>query len=289
MKVVYMVNSQCDTNCFHCYRDKSLVEKNVDECENDIRCLMEQGHEVVIAGAEVLCDMRKIGLYKLVDQKYLLSNGILLANNPIIFKNLAFHGIEKIQISWHIGFSVLAGSVPNGVILQAIRNIQQEGLDLVVSCVIGNRNFDKLNEMVKLLIENVIKEVKFLQLMPIDKKTIPYILTEHQKEIFLDRVRQARQRYAKDILYVRLHANFNSTLTDKSIEAKRLGLFCPASKEFVVVEVDGKIYPCPFLTDEEFCMGSMQKGQMIINRSIDHDGRNCLAEKILKSEIAREI
>ena len=40
--------------------------------------------------------------------------------------------------------------------------------------------------------------------------------------------------------------------------------------QFVVVEVDGKIYPCPFLTDEEFCMGSMQKGQMIINRSIDH-------------------
>lgn len=283
MKVVYMVNNECNTNCFHCYRDKNLVEKSIDECENDINHLIKQGHEVVVAGAEVLCDLEKVRLYKLVDQKYLLSNGIILANNPIIFKKLDFYGIEEIRMSWHIEFPNLARSVPNSIILRAIRNIQQEGFNLIVSCVISNTNFCKLAEIVKLLIKNGIKEVKFMQLMPTNKKTAPYLLTEYQKGIFLNDVKRMRQRYAKDILCIRLHANFNATLTKRSIEAKQSGLFCPAGKEFIVVEANGKIYPCPFLANDEFCIGYMQEGRLVISRSINHDGRNCIAEKILKS------
>jgi MoaA/NifB/PqqE/SkfB family radical SAM enzyme len=278
MKIVYMVNGKCNTNCFHCYRDKRSREKSVEECENDIKHLKEQGHEVVVAGAEVLCDLEKIKLYKLVGQKHLLSNGILLADNPAILKQLAFYGIEEVKMSWHIGFPELAKSVPEDIILHAIRNIRRDDLMLEIGCVISNTNFNKLDEIVGLLIKNGIKEVKFIQLMPTNKKTFPYLLSECQKGIFFDQIKRMRQTYAKEALCIRLHANFNMALTDRSVEAKRLGLFCPAGKELIVVEYDGKIYPCPFLANEKYLIGRMENGRLAINRNIENDGKNCLAE-----------
>lgn len=282
MKVIYMVNSTCNTRCFHCYRGGSFVEKDIMECKKDIEYLLQQGHEVVTAGAEVLCDIEKLSLYQLVGQDYLLSNGILLADNSKIFEKLSFYGIRKVALSWHIGFPELVSSIPEDVTLRAVRNIQREKMEMLVSCVISNRNFSQLDRISEILLENGIREVKFLQLMLSNEKMIPYLLNESQKDYFLEQIEKMRQKYSRDVFCIRLHANFNSSSTNKSQIAKQEGLFCPAGNEVVVIETDGRIFPCPFMADEKFLIGKMQGGRMTINRRIYNNGQNCLAESLFR-------
>lgn len=276
MKAIYMINSTCNTNCFHCYRGEA-IKKDILQCEKDIKSLINQGHQIVVAGAEVLCEPQKLRLYQLVGQDYLLSNGIILTKNPSIIEKLHLHGIRKVILSWHIGFTELTKSIPEAITLRAIKNLQREKVALSINCVIGNKNFNRLEEMATRLIDQGVQEVKFLQLMPTNRRIIPYLLTTAQKEIFFQKVVSLRQRYSKDVLCVRLHANFNATLTRKAMVAKQEGSYCPAGKSLVVIETDNRIYPCPYMASVRFCMGELIEGQVIIRRNIENDGRGCCA------------
>jgi MoaA/NifB/PqqE/SkfB family radical SAM enzyme len=284
MKVVYMINSKCNTNCFHCYRNKKYQDKSVGECEKDIMCLLKLGHEVIVAGAEVLLNPEKIRLYKLVNQNYLLSNGILIAKNPSILEKIPSFGIKKIELSWHIGFPKLLESVPENIVLKAINNINNAGLQTAINCVINNQNYDKADEMIRRFIENRVKSVKFLQIVPCNEKAIPFLMNSYQKNIFLEKIKKLRMEIDENTLHIGLHGSFNADITKKRKELKRLGLFCLAGHDFAVIESDGNIYPCPLLTDKRFYIGFMRHGEMVIdygNNYINHNGRNCLACKVL--------
>lgn len=282
MQVVYMVTDKCNASCPHCYKAKhQSLGKSFEECESDIRHLIQQGHQVIVAGAEVLSDFEKVRLYKLANQGYLLSNGILLANDHGIFEKLSQCGISRIVVSWHIEFPRLISALPEHITKRAIAGIQKNNFDLQVNCVIGSENVGKLDKIIMRLLENGVRDVKFFQLMPINDSLDQYKLSEEQKKHFLEDIQDMRRRYEQSDIRIGLHANFNADLTEKSREARNAGLFCPAGKELVVVETDGRIYPCPFLSQDQFQIGQMQGGRMRIFKSIEHDGRDCLAEKLL--------
>lgn len=284
MKIVYMINDQCNTACFHCYRGKYVYEKDVKECERDISCLLNQGHEIVVAGAEVLLEPEKIKLFQINKQNHLLTNGIIIASNPSILEMIYSRGIRRIEISWHIGFTRLIKSMPEEETIEAIKRIRERGFELQVNCVICNENFDQAKVIAETVLKNGVSEVRFLQLMATSEKTLPYLLSEYQKEYFLEDIQKIRQAYEKNVLRTILHGNFNANLTSKSAKAKQSGLFCPAGKEFAVVESDNRVYPCPYLVSDNFCIGFLREGRVTMTREFEHDGCNCIAEKLLQNK-----
>lgn len=285
MKIVYMVTNRCNANCPHCYNRKSKTtkkEKSLIECEQNIISLRAMGHEVIVAGSEVLCDPEKLFLYQSIGQKYLLSNGIIPAKTPSIFCRLGMAGISEVRLSWHYNFPELSGQFPEEITLQAIKNAKSNKFIVCLNCVVGSPNFALMEALCEKAFELGVKEVNFIKLLPMNAKVRRFRLTNNQTKKVIDAVSVLREKYSKETLCVRLHANFNSELTVKSREAKKSGSFCPAGKEFLVIATNGDIYPCPFLQEKRFRIGCLCGGFLRIEKNFDHDGRNCLASSIYK-------
>ena len=122
------------------------------------------------------------------------------------------------------------------------------------------------------------------QLLPVRNELKEYQLTYDQKEKFFVEVKEARQIYSKDILFVGFHGSFSPKLSKKSIVASNAKEFCPAGKKLFVIETNNNLYPCPFLTQDQFRIGSFVNGQLRIEKNFPNDGEMCLAEKLLKGE-----
>jgi len=279
MKIVYMLTDECNSNCFHCYKKRWGRRRELCDSLKDIENLLQEGHEIIVAGAEVLLNPELLEIYKMVGQKYVLSNGILLAVDIKNFDSLIVNGINKIRISWHIGFQEKLNSILEWIIKKAIKNAQKIGFSVQINCIINNGNYLHIQEIINSVLKNNIRELRFLQFLPIRKDLIKFQLTQEQKYEFLRSVEKVRGEYAKNKLCISLHANFSPTLSKKSLAAQQHGLFCPAGKSFAVIETDNKIYPCPFLNEERYCIGLFQKGRVLINREISNPGKVCLAEK----------
>ncbi|MBU4579715.1 radical SAM protein [Patescibacteria group bacterium] len=282
MKIVYMITDECNTRCLHCYKKKGKsIKRSVSECKKDIKNLLKKEHQVITAGAEILCNPKILQVYQLVKQNYLLSNGIILANNPEIFEQLILYGINKVEISWHIGFQSVLNQIPEHVIRKAILNAQKKGLLVQINCVISNKNYTLIKNICQKSLSIGVRHLKLFQLLPTRREMLKFQLTETQKASVIKQAQESRQVHDRETLYLQLHPNFNSQITKKSIKAKKNGLFCLAGKDFAVVETDNRVYPCPFLSQDQFCIGTFHEGQLIINKKIKHDGKDCLAEKLL--------
>lgn len=278
-----MVSDRCNTNCFHCYRRReNIIKKNIRDCKKDISDLMEKGNEVIIAGSEILCSIEMLQLHKIVGQKYIISNGILLSKNENIAQKIIENGIKRVGISWHYGFQHRLNGISENTLLKAIRNVKDVGLEVEIHCVISNENYQLVDKFREIISKLGVRKIKFVQLVMVREELRRYQLTNCQKNIFFDLIKKARKKYKKEELYVEMHGNFNPSMSSKSIETKKFGLFCPAGKGFIEIDTDNNIYPCPFLHGEQFRIGRYDNGKIMINteKIIKHDGKVCLAEKI---------
>lgn len=289
-RIIYAVTDICNTECAHCYR-RCCPEKNpkiarkLSDCKKDVRALMKKGFQVRINGAEVLTNLDYLNLYPLVGQDDLLTNGIILAKQPELGEQLMKHGIKKVRISWHIGFQNVLNTIDENIIKQAISNSLKAGLDVLIAVVIGNTNFHALNEISKQVLKVGVKKLELFQLMPVRDEMRRYTLTAFQKEAVFRQVQMLYKRYRKEELYIQFYGNFNSRLTEKSINASNQGSFCPAGKSFFIIETTNIIYPCPFLEQSQFRMGRLENGEFKLEKTIDNDGKSCLAEKTLITNI----
>jgi len=282
MRIVYTLTGVCNSNCLHCYRKGSLaIARDLSECEKDILVLRNKGYQITLAGAEVLTNEEYLGLYQLVGQDYLLSNGILLAKNSELCNKLISYRINKVHISWHIGFQSIISNIQESIIKKAIENSLKSGLEITVNCVISNRNFLLLEKISKQVLKIGAKKIRLLQLLPVQKELKRYQLTGDQKNAVFEQVKRLRQIYSKEVLDVRLHGNFSPMLAEKSIQSSNEGKFCPAGNNFFTIEINNKVYPCPFLTQPQFQLGFWRDGQIIIENTIPNNGKSCLAEKLL--------
>jgi len=242
-----------------------------------------QGHQMIVAGAEILTNLDYLQVYALAGQKYLLTNGILLSQDVNLPHKLIACGIEEVCISWHIGSGDILSSISDDVIETAIYNCLKAGLKAKVSCVLCNRNYNLLaNEIVPRVQTTGVNALRLFQLMPVRAELKQYQLTAAQKEEVLRVVKQLREFFNKFVFRIEVQGSFGATkLTEKRRLASRNGLFCPAGKTLVVVETDNQVYPCPFLTQSQFRMGYWENGQLNIERKFSNDGTCCVAEKLL--------
>ena len=89
MSVVELyATSKCNHSCNHCYLTYESIW-NPDVLIDTAKSLFEQGYKVRINGAEILTNPDYLKAYKVCKQKFLLTNGILLADgNSYLFDNI---------------------------------------------------------------------------------------------------------------------------------------------------------------------------------------------------------
>ena len=289
-RIIYAVTDNCNTECAHCYRrccpeKKPKIARELSDCKKDVSALMKKGFLVRINGAEVLTNSDYLNLYPLVGQDYLLTNGIILSKQPELCEQLMEYGIKQVRFSWHIGFQNVLNNIDERIIKQAISNSLKAGLDVLIAVVIGNTNFHALDEISKQVLKAGVKKLELFQLMPVRDEMRKYTLTASQKEAVFRQVQMLYKRYRKDELYIQFYGNFNTRLTEKSINASNQGSFCPAGKSFFIIETTNIIYPCFFLEQPQFEMGCLENGKFKLEKTIDNDGKSCLAEKTLITNI----
>jgi MoaA/NifB/PqqE/SkfB family radical SAM enzyme len=276
-----MLSDVCNTQCIHCYKQTVQPNiKNVLQCKKEIGELKKQGHKIIVAGNEILMDLRYLEIYEFLEQDYILSNGILLAEKEDILLELVSHGIKKVHISWHFGFQNILNKISEDVIKKAINKCLKAGLMVRVNCVISNKNCFDLKNICQQVVSIGAKELQLFQLLPVGPDLFRYQLLSEDKGGVVRMVKEIRNVYKKEELKLSLHPNFSSPLSTKGKLLAQEGKFCPAGKDFCTISTDNKVYPCPFLMSPDFQIGFWDGHHLKISDTTN-DGRKCLAEKLL--------
>lgn len=260
-----------------------MLKRTVAECRRDLLNLFSRGHIVYLVGAEVLTDLAYLETYRLARQRWVATNGLLLASDSGICQKLLTAGVKKARISWHIGFQHLLNDIPDDVIQRAIRNALEAGMEVEVFCVIGNPNFNLLaDEIAPKVLDVGVGSLRLFQLMPMRPKMKQYQLTTSQKLSVFEQADWLSRCYADKGFEIIVDENFGP---NERIEKDRLafarGEFCLAGKYYFVIDTDNKVYPCTFLSSPRFQIGVWENGQIKITRPFFHDGCVCAAEKEL--------
>ncbi len=250
--VILMVNDReaCNMECTHCY----LPYEGVRTPENVVELVknLKDRYRVVIAGSETLVDLGYLEAYEKAGQKYILTNGVLLAQKPEIFDELERHGIEEIWLSLHFGIQKDLHSVPEKIINDVVSQAKEKGFKVWITVVISPENYNQVNEMcakVKKMGADTIGFLKYIKLGCANAEERE-VLKGKERQEFFDLVQQARDQYAKDDLNIVLHGNFGPRKGSKGEQLAQQNEFCHAAEKIFAIDPDGNVYGCPFLMNE---------------------------------------
>lgn len=270
-KITLMLNNRCNWNCKHCYLPGGK-DKSPEMALQQAKQLIQDGYEVNPAGAEVLLEPRYLEIYQLAGQKYLLTNGLAIARDPSLLTLIKFYGIEEIRLSRHYLIHEDLNGAPLFEIDSAIRLVIKSGIKLIIQSVTDCRNYKGIIDACRDAKSIGAQGIRFIRLMNSGHATNfdnHLFLTKDQVRTVLEQIQSVKAIYSKNDLVIMRSATFGP----------KTGCFCPAADEFFAISTDDQIYPCTFMMDPKYVIGSLQKGKMVINKSIfnNPDRTLCLA------------
>jgi MoaA/NifB/PqqE/SkfB family radical SAM enzyme len=282
MQAILMVNSkqECNLRCLHCYLPYGGMRTPEDALETT-KQLQDHGHQVIIAGSETLVDPSYLKAYQQAGQKYLLTNGILLHRDNYLYDALQEHGIKAIRSSIHFGLEDELRSASPYTVAEVLGKAQQRGIRTEVSTTITPNNYLDVQGMCKIAKGYGVSSIQFLKMIKsgrgIDRET----LNPEQILEFFDLVQEARTRYSKDDLDIRVHGNFSARPGSKGEKSASRNCYCNGGKSIVAIDPDDKVYSCPFTMGPDAVIGHLNKGEIVIERELFSNKRDrCIADLV---------
>ncbi len=251
-KIILMVNDKaaCNANCDCCYLNYIGV-RDPEEVLRIIKNLRDR-FRIAIAGSEILVDLKYLEAYKEVGQKYILTNGILLNEKPELYDILKGYGIEEIQVSLNFRGQKEENKFTEKMIPKVVQEAKEKGFYVRVACIITPKNYQCVEEICDSVKEMGADAVFFLNYVksgsPEDEEK--EILTQDLKERFFALVDEARKKYTKDELEIRVNGNFGPKNCSVGQELVEQNEYCPAGKMVFAVAPDNTVYGCPFLMNK---------------------------------------
>ncbi|MFH1399617.1 MAG: radical SAM protein [Candidatus Woesearchaeota archaeon] len=245
---IVFANSQCNTQCNHCYVPL-LGERDPGELVDIVHALQAQDFAVTIAGTETLLNPGYLDAYQAAGQHYLLTNGLLLLQQPDLFERMHNKGIDDLRISLHFGIHELLGCVPESQVREAIELSQKEGFKVVLNTVIADKNYQYADGMCQEAKAIGMDGIHFIRYLPIGRGEFlsgVKTLTPEQRVDFFNIIMQARAVLPKKDLEIVIHGNFGPRRDTKGEIMATRDEYCPAGREQFVITPDNIVYPCPF-------------------------------------------
>ncbi len=268
MKIALFVNSNCNAKCSHCYISYS-GSRSPEDTLKTVKHLQGQEHEVIITGSETLLNLGYLQSYQQAEQKYLLTNGLLLHKNKSLYEIIKKHSIEELRLSLHFGIEDELKAVPEKVVAKVLKDAKEKGFKTQVAVTITSNNYQNIGEMCKQVVEYGANSVQFFRFVGRGRgeSLLDQSLSEEQVQEFFDQVVELRHFY-KDSLRIKPFGNFGPRKGSKGERMSEENNYCPALNDFIVISPDNNIYGCPFLMGSEHIVGRYQGGQILIEKDL---------------------
>ena len=278
-KVMIMCCSQCNLRCEHCYISYT-GNRDPDELLQLVKFLKER-YQIVLNGAEVLTNLDYLKSYQEVGQRYILSNGLVLYEDPSVIDTLRQYGLDSISISYHFGIHDQISLIPSSHLERVFELLNSNGFNFRLMTTITSKNYNMLEEMCERTLElggrGLYLTNYILQGNALEKGESSLILTQEQIDIFFTELMKCREKYDKDKLLIERDAGFGINRLSNHDH-----FMCPSINNQVILTPDNSLYPCIFLAKPGYEIGKLIDGKLWIYDEYFNinDGRHCFAKEI---------
>lgn len=266
--ILWECTLRCNLSCIHCgsdcKKDAAIQDMPSEDFFNAIDQIIDSVNPnktmIVLTGGEVLLrkDLIEIGsgLYQRGFPWGIVTNGMLLNKQRI--NSLLEVGLRAITVSldgleashnWLRGNAKSFSNAINAIkLLPNVPNIEYD----VVSCV-NQKNFNELDQIKDLLINNGVKDWRIFTVFPIGraKENTDLQLTPNCFKELFDFIKQTRQEGK-----IKLSYGCEGFLGDYEKEVRDNFFFCRAGINIASILSDGSISACPSLR-ENFIQGNI--------------------------------
>ena len=240
--------------------------------------VLSKKYNVSLNGTELLLNMGYLNSLLYLNQDRVLTNGLVINNNPELLIELKKSGIKWICMSYHFDLHAMVSNVDPKIILENIKMIKKLGMKVEIMTTISKVNFSNILSIIEQSISMGVDCIRFTnyfnsgnaQTMNGDN----FVLSDSEIEYFFDQFYHAKDIYSNDILIRR------SGLFDRDMRKRCSSYYCPAGENCVSITPDLKVYPCPFLVKDGYDIGKYEDGHILIEKEINYDHSRCLTHSI---------
>ncbi len=256
----------CNTRCTGCYvfdsgSYRARVQRTDAEILYDIENLTSKGYTVYPTTTEILMMRDYLRILQTVGAKSVLTNGILITEQPEISEQLKSIGIEQIIITGNFENSGLS-LTPNKLIERAIDTINASKLGILLRITITPENLEAIPDMVRSCASRGIRIIEFMRYVPLGNSGA-VSLNDEQTRRFFSILEQMRKDYPD--IYLAPTGTFGTQYRKKQWK-------CTSGYTYFAIGLDNLVYPCIFLTQAENAIGKYEGGEIIIQRNFEAAG-----------------
>ncbi len=263
-RVIWDVTTQCNLKCRHCYNE-SGQRKGLSPLQ--LHTIAEKLSRsgiffITLSGGEPLMEPEIWNIIKQFKSKkkklQLISNGTLITQR--VAKKLKNYNIDSIQVSidglekTHDYQRQMEGCFKKSI--NAIQNLVDEGIPVVVNTLVSQRNIEEIPGLINFLVQLGVTEFRTSRLILMGRGTDleqEVLSPEQAKKLTLYILEQRKNR--KDITIS--PDECMCFLGEKIHEYNLSWQGCPAGRTEGAVDAQGNVYPCIFMTHDEFNMGNL--------------------------------
>lgn len=276
-EIFLLVTTECNWNCSHCYLEHN--KKMSYEQANEIIKSLGNKYKITLLGGEILTNPEFIKLFPLINQDYLLTNGLALYQFPVLFDQLIENRIRTLSFSYYFDYDEYFCGVPQNIVKSTIVQSAKRKMNITLNTVIANFNYTGIEKMCEEAIELGASVLKFHNYINIGnaEHNSDYLLTQDQIDYFFSELIRLRKKY-NNLITLKYHRSFGGcpgTAEETMIANNRL---CWAGTEYIVIDSEYNIFSCPFVMHKGLEIGYYRNGKLFkTNGLIEENRRECIA------------
>lgn len=280
-ELIIMACSQCNINCKHCY----ISYKGNRSASNLLELVKKLSHNYIINinGAEILTNIDYLKSYDYIGQKFLMTNGKAIYDNPYIVNQLKYNGINSISMSYHFDIQNDISIMNYDMLNKVIEILKQYDMNFRLLTTINSKNYMSIQSMCDNAFKLGARGIKFTNYLfqgnakHMNKNNI---LSFEQKEIFFKQIIDVRKQYDKDILLIERCGTFG-----KNYLSNNDHFCCDCITDSIVLTPDNYLYPCVFLAKPGYEIGKYYDGKLLLYDDVIKPSYNeCLVDNICNKE-----
>lgn len=286
INVILSLTNKCNLTCIHCY--KSCSSKNNDFIPYDklistLNFLKGNTLNLQLTGGEPMLHSEFFKILNLSKKNFqtTITTAATLINETNVHH---FHGVKDVQVSLysynkheHESVTLTKGSYDRTI--NGINLLVQNEIPLTVSTIITKGNIDKLEDMIKFLINLKVKKMAIGIFSKVGRgltSSDEWTITKAEKDEVTSIINDMGYKYKDSITISKWVNRENDLNCDNEVE----GLSCGAGLSIWTISEKGNIKPCDFFPDDLFSFGNIIENN--IEDIINNYSLNSLPKNILK-------
>lgn len=253
-RVTMMVNDKraCNLDCDDCYLSYQWRLSPEDAAR--IARKLQTNYRPSYAGSELLMNLEYLPQLREMNQKYILTNGILLHQNPLLFDDLIEAGITEIQMSLNYKEQKDGDADTSKAVAWVTREARERWFRVRLACIVNDQNYHEVEDMCHQAYDmgaNAIQLIRYINCGSAKNEPDKNTLNKEQKREFFDLVDTVRQWYNKEEFSIDINGNFGPKPGSDGEEMAACNKYCHAGETYFSIDPHGNVYGCHFLMDSE--------------------------------------